>query len=72
MQSSLNPREKMRRYRKRLRASGLRPIQIWVPDTRSKHFSEEIKRQSLLVSSSSEDEAVMNFIEAASDTEEWE
>ena len=32
-----------------LRASGLRPIQIWVPDTRRPGFAEECRRQSRLV-----------------------
>ncbi len=32
-----------------LRASGLRPIQIWVPDTRRPGFTEECRRQSLIV-----------------------
>jgi hypothetical protein len=36
-------------HRKRLRKLGLRPIQIWVPDVRSKAFRAEAHRQSLLV-----------------------
>ena len=35
--------------RDNLRAMGLRPIQIWVPDTRQPGFDEECRRQSLLV-----------------------
>ncbi|PYO45229.1 MAG: hypothetical protein DMD33_00165, partial [Gemmatimonadetes bacterium] len=31
-------RQKVRAHRERLRAQGLRPIQIWVPDTRSPKF----------------------------------
>ncbi|MBK8210228.1 MAG: antitoxin MazE family protein [Rhodospirillales bacterium] len=34
-------------YRARLRAQGLRPIQIWVPDVRSVSFVAEAHRQSL-------------------------
>ena len=41
--------ERVGRYRDRLRAQGLRPVQIWVPDTRSPHFVEECRRQSLLI-----------------------
>ena len=29
-----------------MRAAGLRPIQIWVPDTRRPSFAEECRRQS--------------------------
>jgi hypothetical protein len=53
-------------HRKRLRKLGLRPIQIWVPDVRSKAFRAEARRQSLLVATSPharEDEA---FIDAVS------
>lgn len=40
---------RVQKYRDALRASGLRPIQIWVPDTRQPGFAEECRRQSLIV-----------------------
>jgi hypothetical protein len=40
--------ERVRKRREALRAAGLRPIQIWVPDTRQRGFAEECRRQSLL------------------------
>ena len=33
-----------------LRMAGLRPVQIWVPDTRRPDFAAECKRQSKLAS----------------------
>ena len=50
----------------RLRAQGLRPIQIWVPDVRAPAFRAEAHRQSLAVATSAgeEDQA---FIEAVPD-----
>ena len=38
-----------RRRRDALRASGLRPIQIWVPDTRRAGFADECRRQARAV-----------------------
>ena len=35
------------RYRERMRAAGLRPVQFWVPDTRSPEFVAEGRRQCL-------------------------
>ena len=35
----------MQRSRNKLRAAGLRPIQIWVPDTRAPGFAAECARQ---------------------------
>jgi len=61
-------RDKVRAHRERLRAAGLRPIQIWVPDTRSPEFAREAHRQSLLAARSrfaKEDQA---FVDAIS---EW-
>ncbi len=37
-------RDKVRAYRARMRARGLRPIQIWVPDTRTAAFRTEAHR----------------------------
>jgi Protein of unknown function (DUF3018) len=45
-------RDKVRRHRERLREQGLRPVQIWVPDTRSPAFAEEARRQSAAVAAS--------------------
>jgi hypothetical protein len=45
-------REKVRAHRARLRARGLRPIQIWVPDVRAPGFAAEARRQALAVASS--------------------
>ena len=47
-----SPREKVSAYRARLRAQGLRPLQIWVPDTRQPAFLAEAARQSALISHS--------------------
>lgn len=45
-------RNKVRAYRARLRAQGMRPITIWVPDMRSPKFAAEARRQCLLANSS--------------------
>lgn len=41
--------ERMTTYRRRMRAAGLRPVQIWVPDTRSQAFVDLCERQSLSI-----------------------
>jgi hypothetical protein len=40
---------RVRRRRDKLRAQGMRPIQIWVPDTRAPGFAAEALRQAKLV-----------------------
>ena len=69
---ALNSAQKMKGYRSRLRASGLRPIQLWVPDVRSQKIIDEIRKQSLRVSSDSQDNHIMDFVESVMDQEGWE
>lgn len=57
---------KMRDYRQRLRAAGLRPIQVWVPDVRSPGFKAALRRQVAALDSGQEAEA-MDFIEHVAD-----
>ncbi len=60
-------REKVRAYRERLRAQGLRPVQVWVPDTRSPAFAAEARRQSLAVASSPREAEDQAFVDAVSE-----
>lgn len=60
-------RDKVRAHRERLRRRGLRPIQIWVPDTRSRTFTAEARRQSMLVSRGEPERADQDFVDAVSD-----
>lgn len=63
--------ERVRKRRDSLRAAGLRPVQIWVPDTRREGFAKECRRQSLLVANDRQEAEVMAWIEDVSDTEGW-
>ena len=49
--------ERVERRRAKLRAAGLRPIQIWVPETRSPMFAEECRRQSQAIRASETSES---------------
>jgi hypothetical protein len=61
-------RDKVRAHRERLRRRGLRPIQIWIPDVRSRTFAREARRQSLLVSAAVAERQEQAFVDAVS---EW-
>lgn len=66
--SSTNSR--VRKHRLALRRAGLRPVQIWVPDTRRPEFPEQCRRQSLLTArADGADESLLYFLDQAlSDT----
>lgn len=61
--------DKVRRHRARLRREGLRPLQIWVPDTRTPNFADEARLQSRAVATSRHAEADQAFIDAISEFE---
>ena len=63
-------RERVNAYRARMRAQGLRPIQIWVPDVRSPVFAAEAHRQAALVAAAASTTDDMDFVEAVSD--DWD
>lgn len=62
--------ERVRSHRDRLRAQGLRPVQIWVPDTRSPSFAAEAHRQSAAVAASEHAQDDQAFVDALSLNEE--
>lgn len=61
-------RDKVRLHRQRLRAQGLRPIQLWVPDVRTAEFRAEALRQSRAVAQSPHEAEDQAFVDAIS---EW-
>jgi hypothetical protein len=63
-------REKVRNYRERMRARGLRPVQIWVPDTRTVNFAEAAHCQSLAVAKSPLEREDQAFIDAITSHEQ--
>ena len=53
-----------RKHREKLRAQGLRPVQIWTYDTRSPEFLAEVRRQSLLVRDDPSEREIMDWLDA--------
>lgn len=47
-----------------LRAQGMRLIEIWVPDVKSKKLAAEARRQARLVAESTEEVEIQSFIDS--------
>jgi hypothetical protein len=62
---------RVRKHRQALRAAGLRPVQIWVPDSRRAGFAEECQRQSLLVGKSPHEGETLEWLGAGADKKGW-
>ena len=59
--------KRVQKHRKTLRAAGLRPIQIWVPDVRSKSFALEARRQCRAIVRSVGEKDDLAFVESLAD-----
>lgn len=66
--------DRVQKRRNTLRAAGMRPLQIWVPDTRRPGFAAECARQGALVAASdARDPELNDFLEEAADSiDGWE
>lgn len=64
---------RVQKHRAALRKSGLRPVQIWVPDTRRPHFAEECRQQSLVAAKSDRDNPALDQLmdDALTDVDGW-
>ena len=57
---------RVEKRRNALRSAGLRPVQIWVPDTRRAGFSEECQRQARVAAEAdASDNSLESFMDAA-------
>lgn len=65
-------RQRVQRHRDAMRESGLRLLQIWVPDTRKEGFAESCQLQSRIVQNDTNETDTLDWIEEQSDHEGWE
>jgi hypothetical protein len=57
------PPKRMADYRQRMRAAGLRPVQIWVPDSRAPGFAKKCHQQARAVAASDPaGDEIMRFV----------
>lgn len=69
--ASTSSAPRVQRHRAHLKAQGMRPVQLWVPDTRSIQFAAECRRQSALLAADPHERETLNWIEQVADTDGW-
>ena len=71
--AALSLNQRVQKHRDMLRMAGLRPVQIWVPDTRRADFASEGRRQSILVADADRGDAQLHQLmdDALGDLEGW-
>lgn len=63
--------DRVQKHRRALRAAGLRPVQLWVPDKRRAGFAEECRRQSESLRGDVHEDETAEWLERVADTDGW-
>lgn len=63
--------ERVRKHRKQLRADGMKPIQIWIPDTKSESFRQKCERESVSLAADPLEADTLAWIAEVADTDGW-
>jgi len=71
MAAKLGVAQRVQKHRLALRAAGLRPVQIWVPDTRLPGFAAECRRQCLTLRKGRSEAGHLKWLASIADTEGW-
>lgn len=64
--TGLKSRDKVRAHRERMRKRGMRLVQMWVPDVRSKAFRRRAHLDSLAIANSRHERDDQAFVDAVS------
>lgn len=63
--------ERVGKHRAELRAAGLRPVQLWLPDTRRRGFRAACRRQSLMLGDDPHEAEILAWLQMAVNREGW-
>jgi hypothetical protein len=62
---------RVRKHREKMKAAGLKPVTIWVPDETRPGFADEIRRQCELINACPDSKIVLDGMLALADFSDW-
>jgi hypothetical protein len=62
---------RVRKHREHLRAAGLRPVQLWLPDTSSESFRRKCEAESNSLAHDPQEADVLRWMAEVADTDGW-
>ena len=62
--------KRVRKHREKMKAAGLKPVTIWVPDVSAPGFKEEIARAIEIINNSASEKAILEELSDV-DIEGW-
>jgi hypothetical protein len=63
--------KRVRKHREKMKAAGLKPVTIWVPDVNAPGYRERIRRQCELINASADSERVIDEMLSVADFSDW-
>ncbi|HEY0330646.1 MAG TPA: antitoxin MazE family protein [Rhodopseudomonas sp.] len=63
--------KRVRKHRDKMKAMGLKPVTLWVPDVHSPAFKADIKRQCLRLNADPHEQEILAELEHWFDPEGW-
>jgi len=64
--------KRVRKHREKMKAAGLKPVTIWVPDVNAPGYRQEIRRQCELINASVDSAIVLDGMLAIADFSDWQ
>jgi AmiR/NasT family two-component response regulator len=63
--------KRVQKHRDKMKAAGLKPVTIWVPDINAPEFKERIAREIEIINADAESHRVMEEMLALADFSDW-
>ena len=63
--------KRVRKHREKMKAAGLKPVTIWVPDVNAPGFKERIAREIEIINADADSQRVMEEMLALADFSDW-
>jgi hypothetical protein len=63
--------KRVRKHREKMKALGLKPVTIWVPDVHSPEFKADIRRQCELINADADSRIVLEGMLELADFSDW-
>jgi hypothetical protein len=66
-----NGAERVRKHREKMKAAGLKPVTIWVPDVNTSEFQARMQRACLAINASEDSKIVLDGMLELGDFSDW-
>jgi hypothetical protein len=63
--------KRVQKHRDKMKAAGLKPVTIWVPDVNAPGFKEKIAREIEIINADADSQRVMEEMLALADFSDW-